>query len=169
MMNIENMNTRPSEPGYQKGKQMADDRQTLIQSLCDTALILSGIDQGNSELDDQSVDIPHVEMIDFDKLRDLLTASMAALEHARENDRDIAVARNWLANRVQSLQRGRNAVVSAHNRNNGVQSPDQSTLSELITQYEESAARLRRLVSTNCRQTIGKSDSGRGSFQEFKS
>lgn len=92
---------------------------------------------------------PHFELIDFDRLRELLRESAAAFVELHKLEGETQAIREWFLSRISAMRRGDRAL----RRGDMEQSPpppDSADLPELLRRYETAAARLRYSAPGTC-------------------
>jgi hypothetical protein len=148
---------------------MESNYQKLIQSLSEASKILESGISGDESSEANSAETPHLELIDFDRLQKMLQAAISHLESARIRDQELTVARRWFSDRIASLRRGRKAILQHQQSGNNTNSPDESTLPDLIRYFEEEAALMRSTASNNQLWYNGRGGQKADDFRPFKS
>jgi len=110
-----------------------------------------------------------VELIDFDNLRKILSETAAELEAARSREQDHIAIRQWFANRIQALRRGRKAVVREPAKDLSDPAGESIRLIDLARMLDEESARMRRTLSGNSRVSVGGFYKSAEDFRSFKS
>jgi hypothetical protein len=137
--------------------QLIQQTQAFIDLLCHA---------GNESSSDE-VAGPHIEKLDFDQLRQLLSDLRERLEEARKIEREMETVRRRLAGRIASLRRGRKTLIDNGRSDDDALSGDGVPLVELMRIYEEETARLHRAASSPGRSVRGNSTIYRD-YREFK-
>jgi hypothetical protein len=143
---------------------MENEFQRLSREARSYAEILRQKD-GHIDGDAESGSAPHVETIDFDRLCDVLDSVCDQLDAAQQLYHDAATIRQWLVGRIQSLQRGRRAIINERGIADESSPPDTSSAGELIRRFEEISASLRASPESGRMQ----SRRPRSKYHEFKS
>jgi hypothetical protein len=91
-------------------------------------------------------DVPDLERIDFDRLRQVLTESAELLAQARQQREDYLPVRDWFVARITALRRAA-ALLERRSGNCGDDGLTDLDPALLPSRYEREAARLRALQS----------------------
>lgn len=127
---------------------MENKLQELDRALCEFIAILDNDFRKDSAKDGATPDYPHMELIDFDRLRGMLDETTAALRDALQRERQAEVVRKWLISRITAMRRGRKAILLQHHAGDVSTPMPEATLPELLRLFEDESAGLRRLSST---------------------
>lgn len=111
---------------------------------------------------------PHIEVIDFDDLRQTLTEAMAVLTVAAKQNDDTAVVRDWLAARIVALRRARQAFLREGHAPIDPAEEDMS-LPTLLRRFEDETARWRAATVAGSRRAGRNGGRGHKEYREFKS
>lgn len=112
--------------------------------------------------------IPHIEVIDFDELRQALAEAMAVLTAAAKQNDDTAVVRDWLAARIAALRRARQAFLrEGHAPINPVE--EDMPLPTLLRCFEDETARWRAATAEGSCRAGRNGGRGHKEYHEFKS
>lgn len=111
---------------------------------------------------------PHIELIDFDDLRRMLTETIAVLTTVAKQNDDAAVVRNWLGARIVALRRARQAFLRE-----GLTPIDpveeNMPLPTLLRCFEDETARWRAATADKSRRPGRSGGRGHKEYLEFKS
>ncbi len=128
--------------------------------------VTSFIDLLNCDRDEGDTDGPHMERIDFDRLREILSAVHSKLDAAQKAEAEMRRVRRRLAARITALRRGGRIIADDGHPVEDSLPADDVSLDELIRMQEEEAARLHQAASPG-RTAPGGGKTYRG-YSEFK-
>ncbi len=131
-----------------------------VESFADMLRGLSGQLSGEG-----SEEVPHAETIDFDRLCGLLDDIRERLLTAQRLDNETATTRQWLIGRIESLRRGRQALLNERPIGDLPSSLHAAPVAELIRRFEDESAAFRTTATpgaVNSRRT-------RPDYNAFKS
>ncbi len=125
------------------------------------------LDHAHDEPNSTEAGGPHVERIDFDQLRELLSTVCDRLDEARKIEDETGRVRRRLTARIAALRRGR-TIVAADGRPVADAAPaEDGALIDLIQTLEEEAARLHRATASFGRKTF-RQGAVHHDYREFK-
>jgi hypothetical protein len=148
---------------------MESDNRKLSEYLRETATALEVCASGSDEAALGEQEAPHLELVDFDRLRENLKTAAQELEQARIRERESDVVRQWFIDRIKALRRGRRAVLYERGGEAEAIASDRATLPQLMRGFEEEAARLRQTASNFNSGKIGSTSKGADDYRPFKS
>jgi hypothetical protein len=148
---------------------MNEELHKLSQELIDIYGFLGSQETANGKSEKCKASNPHVELIDFDRLRSTLKAVAEKLRTIETGAKDEAVVRLWLMSRIKSLRRGRQAVLRRHSKADDMSSLESATLPALIRIFEEESARLRSTAAEYQPRAMCNENSGAEKYRPFKS
>jgi len=125
---------------------MESSYQQLIQNLAEVNKALRATAPDDINPPEKDNPVPAIETIDFDKLSGLLQETVVSLNHAREQQREHEIAREWFVRRIESFRKARQAILSEKRLSNSGNSLNKATLPELIRLFEEASNALRGLA-----------------------
>ena len=114
-------------------------------------------------------DPPRMEMIDFDELGAVLHETITRLDAAHIIERESAIVRQWLIDRIAALERGRQTIIGAVRSEVDGASLADAALPELVRRFEEASARLRSTAGIHNPGGIRNVSRAADSFKPFKS
>lgn len=126
---------------------MEDRFQTLCRQLIEFAEILRGTDAGEAAGMDTGAASPHLELLDFDRLENLLRETSSICELAERQTADLGAVRQWLTARIMSLRRGHRVIAGDTSASGAGESLDEIHIQGLMRMFEDEAARLRQMAS----------------------
>jgi hypothetical protein len=148
---------------------MESDSRKLSDYLRETAAALESKASGSDDLLTGAQEMPHSELVDFDRLTENLKTAAQELDQAEVRERESNVVRQWFADRIAAFGRGHRAILSE--RGKDIESPvsDRATLPQLMRRFEEEAARLRYMTSNSNAGIINSAGNRADDYRPFKS
>lgn len=141
----------------------------LSQYLADLAKILQNAEPDKGQSQTEESELPHIELIDFDKLRQMLDETASSLEMAHALDLEVKVVRKWLIDRITALGRGQRAILGRRGADIDGAALNETSLPELVRHLDEVSASLRK-SAVNYRLVAGTSAfRSADDFRKFKS
>jgi hypothetical protein len=127
---------------------MESDYTQLIER---TQSFVDLLDIKHDESDTADADRPHVERIDFDQLRELLSTLRDKLDGARKVEGEMHRVRRRLAARIEALRRGGKIIADDGRQSTDSLPAEDVSLDELIRMHEEETARLHHATASSDR------------------
>jgi len=146
-----------------------ENKQSLLeQALSEYVNLLTAREAAGDENGSPSEPL-HIETIDFDRLRSILTDAAAALREAAGRDAEAEVVRGWFTQRIVALQRARKALLGGEGGMDTIDALGRLGWREVLRRFEDESSQLRRSLRPQSAAMAGPSAHKQDKYQDFKS
>lgn len=114
-------------------------------------------------------DSARIELLDFDELAETLSAAKAILLDVGRLDLETNAVRQWFNGRIKAMRRGRRLMTRRPSTGSIKDVPEDTSLSELLRQYEQETAALRATAGMDDVPSAPLSPFRRRALKQYKS